>query len=140
MNGTIYNEVIVEFIPFLTDDAFAYVKEMAGFPPSWTRIHVSNWLGHNYDRITIRSLCDNNGEPDLNSLDVVNPYTYHDERYLVDIVIPFHGVHYTLLNYVLNLLLNVNFDDWADYFNYITSNGRCYLNICIHRYGYGDDY
>lgn len=128
-----YNEIIVEFIPFLTDDAFAYVKEMAGFPQHWNRIHVCNWLGQTYDRITLRSTIDNNG-PILNSLEVVDMFNHYDERYLLNITIPFQGLDFTFLNYLLQHLLNIDFNNWNDYSNYIARNCRCSLNITMYRY------
>jgi hypothetical protein len=133
MTATYYNHITVEFIPFLTEEAFAYVKEMAGFPQHWTRIHVSNWLGQTYDRITVRSTRDNNG-PILNSLEVVDPFYHYDERYLLNVTIPFQGLEFTFLNYILENLVNINFNNWEDYLNYIASNGRCSLNITMYRY------
>ena len=133
MTAHAYNEMTVEFIPFLTDDAFAYVKEMAGFPQQWNRIHVCNWLGQTYDRITLRSTRDNNG-PILNSLEVVDTFNNYDERYLLNLTIPFQGFDFTFLNYLLQHLLNIDFNNWDHYLNYITSNGRCSLNITMYRY------
>uniref|UniRef100_A0A6C0JWV8 Uncharacterized protein n=1 Tax=viral metagenome TaxID=1070528 RepID=A0A6C0JWV8_9ZZZZ len=133
MSTHVYNEMTVEFIFFLTNEAFAYVKEMAGFPQHWTRIHVCNWLGQTYDRITLRSTRDNNG-PILSSLEVVDPFNHYDERYLLNITIPFQGLDFMFLNYLLQNLLNIDFNNWNDYLNYIESNGRCSLNITMYRY------
>lgn len=129
-----YNHVTVEFITFLTDDAFAYLKEMVGFPQHWTRIHVCNWLGPTYDRITFRSTSDNNG-PIMNSLEVFNPFIHYNERYLfIDITIPFQGLDFTFLNCLLENLLNINFNNWNDYLNYIAINGSCSFNFTMYRY------
>ena len=133
MTALMYNEMTVEYIPFLTDDAFAYVKEMAGFPHNWTRVHVCNWLGQTYGRITLRSTRDNNG-PIITSLEVVDRFNNYDERFLLNIVIPFQGWDFTFLNYSLQHLLNIDFNNWNDYLNYIASNGRCNLHITVYRY------
>lgn len=128
-----YNQVVVEFIPFMTDEAFTYLKEMGGFPLHWNRIHLCNWLGETYSRITIRSINDNNG-PIITSLQVVDPFMHYDERYLFNITIPFHGLEFEFLNYLLRILLNIDFNYWSDYLNYIANNGRCSLNITMYRY------